>query len=327
MSVPESQNIILRWLQTTALNPSVPITPTERRAILEAINVLKAAQAAGNPYLFPSTLQDLQSRVTPLDSYITQQLLPLIDPSRRPPSPPLPDGRVDGGAADGSLRPLWPLPQHEIMLLLLNSLSELLRMPQPKEMPERDIRPEKRVENKHQRHVPVPQGQKHVPENTHPAAKPAAKIADPSGVLAQLTKRASQLLSGSGFDPKTMKAASTDANPAAATSFKPSLNVEEWIFRLMEIQAAASMMSSGADKSSTASSTQMAVAMSRLFTQFAKLQSLIGETGNPALIPVLETAKARIQDYLTQMTALLKTQNPTPLTPQQLEGAMQRSLQ
>lgn len=342
MSIPESQNIIIRWLQNPSLVPTQPLTPMERQAIMAAIDLLRIARSTNTPYLDPgAAVQDLQSRVTQLDRYIAQQLLPLITPpvdsSGKTPTPPQPDGRTPSGG------PYGPIPQNnDVLLLLVNYLSQLLALPpSAKDRTHHERREDNRdvrVSRKHDA-IPVPKGHKPPVNESHAPSKPNAKVMDSSGMLAQLTKRASQLLAGNGAEPKSIQGrtspASKEENPAVPSSGKPTLNADEWVFRLMGIQAAAKHMAAdGSEKPSAASSTQMAVAMSRLFTQFAKLQNLIGaQNHNPGsaadvlLQQVIGTAKNRIQAYLEHMTVLLQNPASLPLSPAQMENALQRSLQ
>lgn len=374
MSFPDPQSIITRWLQNYPVAPTQPLSPTERQAIMAVIDMLRANPGYRPTLTQPGTQpgpQDLQSRVVQLDRYILEQLLPALSPtqegsgSERAPAPPQPDGRTpdgrtpDGrtpdGAADGK-GGYVPLPHNEVLLLLLNYLNQLLHPtmwtdpqaqkanPQPREKHDKPTRNDRRAERRPET-VPVPKGPTLAPReaHAHPKHHPSVKVLDSAGLLSQLTNRAAILLNGLGTLPKPTPKSIQDRAEAqgptvqAAPSGKLGQNADEWIFRLMGIQAAASNMAAMNSDMSAASSAQMAVAMSKLFTQFAKLQNMIaGQVGSDlsandtALQQILATAKTRIQAYLETLTGILKNPGSNPsvhLPLGQMESSLQRTLQ
>jgi len=118
--------------------------------------------------------------------------------------------------------------------------------------------------------------------------------------------------------------------PAPVPS-KQSTQANDWMFRLLSIQNAA--RNTGVTKSdnpSTASSAQLAVALSRIYNQFTELSEMI-ETGSfqsqthvsrDVLMSVLATGRDRLQGLVEQM-AILNENGGEDLSPAQMGKLLQ----
>ncbi len=338
-------------------------TPEGREFVRAALNQLNLL--AQMPASSASQIRPLHTRLIVQPERYMEQLIPARD-GRAPAGPaPAPGGhdavvplvppaqpQADGDAMPSPTPGPFPAPvpfaNHETLLLLLNYLNQLLTLSSFSELnpkaPDHTTAHggEKPQESRPRpESVPIPKGQPPVAPSRNEAAPgsgrlPAAALADSAGLLSQLTSqahRAALQLSAHSLKQVPTPIQGRASASTHAPSNKGVPDSDEWIFRLMGIQAAArGMAAMQAEKPGSATAAQMAVAMSRLYTQFAKLQQAAqgkaGENMGAGHVGehILATARNRLQAYLEHMGNLLKNADAN-FSPAQLANILQRAQQ
>lgn len=335
MAIPPDGNQ-LRWLGENPSRVLSTLTPLQQRAVQQAAiafvhNILREANV-------PSRMTPMPAHVAQVDNlYIAQQLVPFLLPTLNAEESPLPSSIPSPGhdeAADSSsLNPripsaigpgASPVLQNEVLLLLLNTFRQLLDQPfllwdlmqgqngsmphqnQTSDRKDSDLRP-------HGKSQATPLS----PQN----------VSTQTAIISELSKqaeRAAMRLSTQNVTPPRSISGRTSPGQSQSQSPAPAAkNSDEWVFRLLSIQAAVRNAGATAPHTYT-SSAEMALVMSRLFSQFAKLQNLVQTSVIHQNIFI--TAKTHLHAYLEFMTQLLKNMQPDVMLPQ-MDKLLQRAWQ
>ncbi len=323
MSIPESPNnlqnlaLLRQWLQShiTPDAPAAQLSAGERQTILRTLDRLRLAQLP--PHVEAPGAQDLQTRVIQLDRYLLEQLIPLLINSpeileNENLFTALPSHSSEKGE-------LTPAAHKEALLQIINSLRHLLDLT-PSKADHNDKQPHKQAMKAWHDGRTLPLPKKHPPASHDPLNHTWTHTRSLAAKQTNIPKPhpGSIPVNGKGHHDAATKGVvknlqsrsqSTEKPPSEAAS-RGKAQQNEWILRLMSIQAAArSMAVSHADNKATnsATSSHLTLAMSKLLAHMAQLQNLSNQAMSQKYSAIFDVAKWKIHTYLEQVTALLKS--------------------
>ncbi len=324
--IPEPPQQGVRWAPQAPMNErggAAPIHP-----LVAAVHMLQLAHMAEAP-----APHELQARVIPVERFLEERFLA---PRARqtfggggatPPQPAtmaeLGNPRlIDPESAEG-VREAAPSTPQVVMGVLVNQLRQILTL-----LPF----PSFTAETKEQRQ-PIRDNQKgNFPQlaktylspddrsqsgdalkgRLSPSHFPEKGVNLPNSSLMKEAHAVRERVVNPDTSPQE---AATTVNPAPSGGAKPG---EEWVYRLLDIEAAARNIASLQTKMpSTAQSGRLVISLTQLITQFSKIQYMTQLNPNSELSSyqqtsqhVLQAAKNRLHVYLNHLSQILENKVP-----------------